>query len=382
MADGTGKVDIGSDIERKAWMSEGLVQKAATSFWAPYKGKTFDSIIMTENNISAGSGHVVTFDFDGNLSGRPVKGNTTAKGTGEQKKKFSTSVTVSDYRYVVDNGTKFDGVNIGDLTINEHMDSRAKLGDLWVRSDDQAYFDLAQQGAEFGIDLGTDATFDDLLAVEEVVKNGVGFDTTPAGITKRLPLKPFKLANGEPVWLWLVDVSFKRKMLASSGMQTMLQSADLRGNDNRLIKGALGKIGNFLFVEAGSFFGTTEGTILDANGYYQYDNTGVEMAGLRTYDATNDKWSGETGFSRATSSTLKSRSVILGAGAMQKANGMMPNYEYEATDFKKFSESCAEIWCGAKNVKLLAENSDNADGKIAGYNFGSIFVDVTIQTAV
>lgn len=380
MADGTGKVDYNSPIKRKAWMSEGLVQKSATSWWAPYKGKTFDSIIMTENNISAGSGHLVTFDFDGNLSGRPVKGNTTAKGTGEQKKKFSTSVTVSDYRYVVDNGTKFDGIDIGDLNINEHLDSRNKLGDLWVRSEDQAYFDLAQQGAEFGIDLGADATFDDLLAVEEVVKNGTGFDTTPVGITKRLPLKPYILASGDPVWLWVVDVSFKRKMLASSGMQTMLQNADVRGNDNRLIKGVLGKIGNFLFVEAGSFFGTTVGDILDANGYYNYDNTGVEMAGLRTYDVTNSKWSGEEGFSR-NNTTLKSRSVILGAGAFQKGNGLMPNYEYEATDFKKFSESCLETWCGAKCVKLEAENSDNTDGKIAGYNWGVIFVDVTIQTA-
>lgn len=83
MADGTGKVDINSPLVRKAWMSEGLIQKAGISFWAPYKGKTFDSVIMVQNDISAKRGHTVTFDFDGNLSGKPVKGNTTAKGTGE-----------------------------------------------------------------------------------------------------------------------------------------------------------------------------------------------------------------------------------------------------------------------------------------------------------
>jgi len=198
MPNGTGKVAIGSDLIRKKWMREGLVQKAATSFWAPYKGTTKDSIIMQANLESADSGHTVVFDMDGNLSGRPVKGNTTAKGTGEQKKKFSDKVIVTDYRYVVDNGTKFDGKEIGDLSINEHSDSRSKLADLWVRSSDQAYYDLAQQGAQFGVDLGTTFTFDQLLDIEYVAKTGRGFDTTPVGITTRMPLQPFMLQDGKP----------------------------------------------------------------------------------------------------------------------------------------------------------------------------------------
>ena len=374
MADGTGKVDIGSDLVRKAWMSEGLIQKSATSFWAPYKGKTLDSIIMVENDISANKGHTVTFDFDGNLSGRPVKGNTTAKGKGEQKKKFSDSLTLADYRYVVDNGTKFDGVNIGDLAINEHSDSRSKLSDLWVRSEDQAFFDLAQQGAEFGYSFdGSDAhTFnlDGIMTIEKLVKTGTGFDTTPSGINKRLPLKPFKLANDEPVWLFVIDVAIKAKFLKNAG--NILQNADLRGNDNRLLKGVLGKLGSFVIVEAQTFFGETEGDIL-TNGYYNYDNTGVEIAGLRQKDA-NGNWTGESAMGTPTIS----RGLVLGAGAFQKANGLMPDYKYEETDFGKFSESCLETWCAAKSTKLIAENSDYADGKVAGYNYGSIFIDVTL----
>lgn len=375
MPNGTGKVALTSDIKRKAWMSEGLIQKSATSFWAPYKGTSFDSVIMVKNDISKGTGHTVVFDFDGNLSGRPVKGNKTAKGTGEQKKKFSDKLTVSDYRYVVDNGTKFDGVDIGDLKINEHSDSRNKLSDLWVRSEDQAYFDLAQQTSEFGIDLGSTFNLDALLDIETVVKTGTGFDTSPVGISKRLPLKPFTLANGKPVWLFLCDTYMKNKMLKSTGAQNLLAQMDLRGNENRLIKSQIGTIGNFLFLDAGSFFGYTEGNIL-TNGYYEYENTGVEIPGMRVYDTVNAKWSGQTGFSQA--STLKSRGVILGAGAFQKANGMMPDYKYEDSDFGKFSESCLETWCAAKATKLLAENSDNVDGKIAGYTYGSIFVDVLV----
>jgi len=374
MATGTGKVDIGSDLVRKAWMAEGLLQKSATSFWAPYKGKSFDSIVMVENDISASKGHTVVFDFDGNLSGRPVKGNTTAKGKGEQKKKFSDKLTVSDYRYVVDNGTKFDGVEIGDLSINEHSDSRSKLADLWVRSEDQAFFDLGQQEAEFGLSFAAGAfNLDAVLKIEQAVKTGTGFSTTPAGITRRLPLKPFALQGGEAVWIIVLDVAAKAAFLKQAGAGAVLQTADVRGNDNRLIKGVIGKIGNFLFVEAPTFFGETVGAIT-TNGYYNYENTGVEAAGLRQKDAAG-KWTGEAAYNGIAKT---SRCLVLGAGAFQKANGMMPDYKYEATDFGKFSESCLETWCAAKPSKLIAENVDYADGKVAGYNYGLVFVDVAV----
>jgi hypothetical protein len=377
MPNGTGKVDITSDLKRKKWMREGLIQKAATSFWAPYKGTTKDSIIMQTNLESADSGHTVVFDMRGNLSGKAVKGNATAKGTGEQKKVFSDKVVVTDYRYVVDNGTKFDGKSIGDLTINEHTDSRSMLADLWVRSSDQGYFDLAQQGAQFGVDLGSTFTFDQSLDLEYVVKTGRGFTTTPSGITTRMPLAPYTMANGQKVWLFLIDTAMKHMFMKSSGAQQVLRDSDVRGNDGRMIAGVLGKVGNFLYVEADVFFGTTTGSILDSDGYYQYDQTEVEFAGMRQHDIVNNKWTGETGFNQA--ATLKSRGIILGAAAFQTAMGKMPDYKYEATDFEKFSESAMEVWCGSKNVQLKAENSDNKKAKVAGYNYGSIFVDVTVQ---
>jgi len=372
----TGKVAYGSDLIRKKWMREGLIQASAKSFWSAYKGTTKDSIIMQANLETADTGHTVVFDMDGNLSGRPVKGNTTAKGTGEQKKKFSDKVIVEDYRYVVDNGTKFDGKEIGDLSINEHIDSRSKLADLWVRSSDQAYYDLGQQGAEFGINLGTTFTFDQFLDIESVVKDGTGFTTTPGGITSRMPLTPFMTADGRPIWLMVVDVAMKNMLMKSTGAQQLIRESDVRGNENRLFKGVLGKVGNFVIVEAGTFFGSTTGSILE-NGYYAYNNTGVEIPGMRKYDVDTSKWSGEVGFDRA--NTLRSRGLILGAGAFQLGMGKMPDYKYETTDFEKFSESAMEVWCGAKNTKLFAENSDYDKAKVAGYNFGSIFLDVQVQ---
>ena len=374
MPNGTGKVDITSDIKRKAWMSEGLIQKAGVSFWAPYKGKTFDSIIMTKNDISADKGHTVTFDFRGNLSGKPVKGNKTASGTGEQKKQFSDSLTVSDYRYVVDNGTAFDGVDSGDLNINSHSDSRGMLGDLWVRSDDQAYFDLAQQGAEFGLAFAA-ADFDlgALSKIELAVKTGNGYDTSALASGRRMPLKPFKLQNGESVWLFVIDTAMKNAFLNTAGAGTALREADVRGNDNRLISGVLGKIGSFLIVEGPSFFGSTDGDIT-TNGYYEYENTGVEIAGLRQKDTSGVY----TGAATYDGTPTVSRGVVLGAGAFQKANGKMPDYKYEETDFGKFSESCLETWCAAKPTQLTAEQADYEDGQATGYNYGIAFVDVTL----
>jgi len=181
------------------------------------------------------------------------------------------------------------------------------------------------------------------------------------------------LQGGEAVWIIVLDVAAKGAFLKQAGAGAVLQTADVRGNDNRLIKGVIGKIGNFLFVEAGTFFGDTTGAIT-TNGYYNYENTGVEMAGLRQKDVAG-VWTGEATFD---GTAVTSRCLVLGAGAFQKANGLMPDYKYESTDFNKFSESCLETWCAAKPSKLVAENSDYADGKAAGYNYGIVFVDVAL----
>ncbi|MHA4875007.1 hypothetical protein, partial [Enterococcus faecium] len=91
-------------------------------------GNTMDSVVFQAKKDGAKEGHTVVFDFDGNLSGKARKGKETAYGTGEQKRKFSDKLTVERYRLVADNGDVFDGVDIGDLTINQHTDSRTKLG--------------------------------------------------------------------------------------------------------------------------------------------------------------------------------------------------------------------------------------------------------------
>lgn len=382
----TGQVRLDSDLKRKQWMREGLVQAASKSFWSPLTGNTMDSVVFQAKKDGAKEGHTVVFDFDGNLSGKARKGKETAYGTGEQKRKFSDKLTVERYRLVADNGDVFDGVDIGDLTNNQHTDSRTKLGDLFVRFKDQALFDAAQgvtitqqgvvQAPTHVIDLGTTFTWNVLTDIEKTIKTSQGF--TSGGV--RRPLKPYMTKNGEPVWLYVIDAAMAAILRKdTAGYQNILRSADVRGPDNSLIKGVIGKIGALLIVEADLFFGYTEGTTSG----FGFNDSEIEMSGLRQYDGTNPAtalWTGQEGFNYS-STNLHSRGVILGAGALQLAFGKQPDYKFqESQDFSITAESCVEFWMEAQKTRLKAESGAAYKGaKIADVDFGVIVTDLEVQ---
>lgn len=379
----TGVVSLASDLVRKKWMREGLLQAASKSFWAPYTGSSMDSVVFQVNNQNASEGHTVVFDFDGNLSGKAVKGKDTAFGKGEQKRKFSDKISVERYRLVVDNGDEFDGVNIGDLSIHQHSDSRTKLGDLFVRFKDQALFDAAQ-GFKDGLTAATSirkvnndysstaAAYTDLVAIEQILRTGTGYKTglpnatTAAG--NRAPLAPYRMADGRSMWLVVVDpfTAAKLKSNASAGgLLQIMTDADVRGNNGRVFKGLLGRVGQLYFVEAEAFFGSSSGTGLE--------HSEIEIAGMRQFDGT--KWTGETGYTGA----AYSRNLILGAGALQIAFGKMPDYRFQASqDFGIKSESAVEFWMETQKTILTAENTDYAQAKRANIDNGIVCWDVKV----
>lgn len=378
-ASGTGVVAYDSPLIRSKWMAEGLVGTAAKSFWAPYIGKTSNSIIMQKNDITADkSGKTVVFDFDGYLVKGPVKGKTTAFGKGEEKRKFSDSLTIERYRFPVDNGDAFDGIEIGDLSITQHQDSRSKLADKWVKFKDQAIFDAAQQQVTHII-RSTTFGFDDFLDMETIIKTGNGYSVGG----RRMPLSPFYTADGRPVWLMVIDAPLKKKLLGSSGAQAIFKDADVRGNENRLFKGVIGKVGNFVVVEAETFFGVQSGSII-TDLYAAMDNVAeLQGAGLRNYvdngttEYTPVKWTGDAGFYESTGN-MYSRGLILGAGALQQAFGRMPDYKYqESEDFGIKSESLLEVWCNTRTTSMAVENLDY-DTKIGGISNGSIAFDIKL----
>jgi hypothetical protein len=390
----TATVALGSDLQRKKWMREGLVQAASTSFWGPYTGTSSNSIVYQVNNESAGDGHTVVFDYSGKISGKAVKGKDTAYGKGEIKRKFSDKITVERYRIPVDNGDKFDGVNIGDLSINEHSDSRAKLADLFIRWKDQMIFDALQGGTDTVpshiYDLGTTFDYDDLIKIEDALKTGKGFKaasatgaltTTAAG--RRAPLEAYRLENGESVWLMVLDSYMASKLKQATKYQTIVPQADIRGANNRVLSGVIGKIGRLVIVEASDYFGYTDGT-----GAFSMDDSEIEIAGLRKYttDGTIDAttpltgWEGQAAFDTdaATAAKLMSRGLILGQGAVQMAFGKMPDYKFqESTDFGITSQSAVEFWTEAKKTNLKLEGGEvYKAAKISGLDFGVIAVDI------
>lgn len=387
----TGVVSLSSELKRKRWMREGLIQAASKSFWTSLSGTSKDSVVFQANNENSGSGHTVVFDFDGNLSGKAIKGKDTAFGKGEQKKKFSDKVTVERYRLVVDNGDKFDGVDIGDLNINEHSDSRQKLGDLFVRFKDQALFDAAQgnlttndSGAQVPshrIDLGTTFNYGSLLDIEKTLKTSNGF--TDGGV--RRPLDPFMVKMGkdsmygeQPYWLFVIDSAMANKLRSdTSGYQTIVRSGDWRGNQNRNISGVIGTLGSLIIIEANHFFGETAGS---QTGWGLNDSE-IEMCGLRQYDGTDPAtaaWTGQSGFDYG-SADLHSRGLILGKGALQLAMGKQPDYKFqESQDFGIKSESAVEFWMETRKTNLTAENKKYKQAKVSELDYGCVAVDVGV----
>lgn len=383
MSGNTALLPLASDLTRKKWLREGLIQAASQSFWAPYTGNSLDSIVYQVNQEGASDGHTVVFDFDGNLSGKAVKGKDVAYGKGEQKRKFSDKLTVERYRLVVDNGDKFDGKAIGDLSINEHSDSRAKLGDLFTRFKDQALFDTAQgfkgnsapshvwtkdvSSTKFG--------YSDLVDIEKALRTGTGFkatgfNTSASAAEQRAPLRPFRLADGRSIWLMIIDpftaANIKGNTAAGS-IANLAQHADLRGNNNRVFRGLLGQIGQLVIVEAEAFFGSSTGNGLE--------DSEIEIAGMRQYDSVNSAWSGTAAFANP----VWSRNLILGAGALQIGFGKQPDYKFQASqDFGIKSESALEVWMETQRTNLKAENTDYKSARVADLDFSCVAVDLKI----
>jgi len=374
----TAVVSLSSDLKRKRWMREGMIQAASQSFWSPFTGSTSDAVVYQVNNTSAKEGHTVVFDFSGNITGKAKKGKETAYGEGESKRKFSDKITVDRYRLVVDNGDEFDAVDIGDLQISQHSDSRSKLSDLFIRFKDQSLFDAAQgglgQAPSHVIDLGTTLSFDVLIELETTIKTSQGY--TAGGI--RRPLDPYRLENGEPVWLFVIDAAMAQLIRKdTAGYQSIIAQGDVRGSNNRNIKGVIGKLGSLLIVQADQFFGETSGTTAG----WGLNASEIEICGLRQYDGADPAtalWTGQEGFDYG-SALLHSRGLIMGSGALQCAFGKHPDYKWQPSeDFGITSESALEVWMETRKTNLKAENDSYKQAKVSDLDYGVVVVDVQI----
>ena len=374
----TAFLDYDSDLVRKGWVKEGLVQDAHKSFWAAYTGASADSVVYQKNMTSVKEGNFVTFDYDGYLTGEMALDREQAWGKGEGKRKFSSNLKIRRGRIPVNNGDRFKGKEIGDLSITEHSDSRRKLSDLWGRHKDQAHFDAVQgrldnlgnshiyrpnDRATIGDLTSTDImSYDFLLDLNEKMLEGDGFATG----SKRMPLKPFRLQNGEVVWNLLLDNTAFFQLKKDARFQDLVAQGDVRGMNNFLFKGRPIQIGQLMISVAPVFFGKSTDR--------RAGKTRPEISGFRKKDE-NGFYTGEEGFAASTAK-IASRSVLLGAGAMQYGMGMEPDYNLEwSQDHKITSESLLEVWFNVQKTQLLPESADYEEARIGNMDYGVIAVD-------
>jgi hypothetical protein len=376
-ASGTGVVAYDSELVRKGWILKGLVQARSTSFWDGLTGMSEESVIYQKNDFAVKEGHEVHFQMDGNLVGEAHVDKEQAWGNSEQKKLFSDSLRVRRLRYSVDNGDKFDAKNVGDLSLAEHGDSRTKLSDLFIRAKDQMVFDAMQgllhsEGPTHtvlpngkvdiaGLVAADTMGYDFLVDLEDVIKSGRGYST---GGTRR-PLEPYKLKDGRKVWLIVIDSRQARDLRKDATYTGIMSNADVRGEDNRLIKGVVDSFGSLVIIEAQNAFGKASSSI---------GKSSVEIAGLRHVDSTG-LFEGQTGYG-AGGTVSASRGLVLGRGAIQIGFGKQPDYKFKSSqDFDIKSESALEVWMNVQKTILNTENTDYADAKVSGHDYGIVVFD-------
>ena len=374
----TAFVAYDSDLIRQGWVKEGLIQVAAQSFWAPYTGASGEAVVYQKNMTSISEGNLMVFDYDGYLTGEMALDREQAWGKGEGKRKFSSALKIRRGRIPVNNGDRFKGKEIGDLSITEHGDSRRKLADLWIRHKDQGHFDAVQgrldsldnshifrpnKRASVGALTATDVmSYDYLLELNEMMLEGNGF----AKGGQRMPLKPFTIQSGEVVWNLLLDNTAFFQLKKDKRFQDLVAQGDVRGMNNFLFKGRPIQIGQLMVSVAPIFFGTSTDR--------RVGKTKPEISGFRKIDE-DGKYTGEKDFG-ATGKKIAARSVLLGAGALQYGMGMEPDYNLEfSPDHKITSESLLEVWFNVQKTQLLPESVDYDVAKIGNMDYGVIAVD-------
>ncbi len=374
-ASGTGIVAYSSELVRKGWILKGLVQARSTSFWDGMTGMSEDAVIYQKNDFAVKEGHEIHFQMDGNLVGVAHVDKEQAWGNSEQKKLFSDSLRVKRLRWSVDNGDKFDAKNVGDLSLAEHGDSRTKLSDLFIRAKDQMVFDAFQgllhgEGPTHRILPGTNVAISTLVAadvlsygfamdLEDIIKSGRGYSV---GGTRR-PLEPYKLADGRKVWLMVIDSRQSRDIRKDNDFIAIGSNADVRGENNVLLKGVIGSLGAFIVIEAQTAFGTASPNI---------GKSSAEISGLRHVDEAG-LFEGQPNYGTG---VIASRGLILGRGAAQIGFGKQPDYKFKSSqDFDIKSESALEVWMNVQKTILNTENTDYADAKVAGHDYGVVVFD-------
>lgn len=393
----TNVVDYNSPLVRKDWVKNNLGSLAQDQFFAPYVGGSENSMIHQVESEKSDAGHTVVFQTNGSLQGNFVKGDETLIGTGEQQLVFEDKIVVEEYRTAVNLGTRYDAQEINNLESNMHSYAITELSKLWNKAKDQMIFDSMQQGATDRL-VFNDFNYDTIAYINQAVSTGygyVGIDNKDTKRKQRLPLVPFNGVNyggsSEPLYILFVDQSVTTAFLTNTETKNLMSSSDVRGRDNMLLRGVIGRIGNILVVNAPSFFGYSSNNFFDKTRRYpNITETKIQFAGLRNYVGSDDTytplgWSGTADFKKNATkgNKLYSRCILAGASAIQFGAGRSPEYTLEEFDHKHKAESGLSVICNAKPTILKSSNAEaDYNVGITDNSFGMIAIDIKLPDMI
>jgi len=375
----TSQLNLNDPLERKRWVKQQMVIAAndRANLFRGYVGNSAQSIIYRSSFTNSNAMQSVIFDFDGFLSNPPIVGKQRAIGKGESQKYFSDQLHLNFYRFVRDNGWRVEASAWDKVNNTKHTYAMSQLANLNTRFYSQTLSDAFQgflvgcepthvirpngKGTTTALTSADKPSLSFLRKIEEVCQMGWGFSS---GTTEtRLPLIP-GTASGR--YTLLVDQLFPILVREDADFQELIKHSDVRGNQNRNIRGYIGTIGNLDIV-----------TVPMAHGFMvsrNFGGSGVMLPGFRFMNK-NGKITGEKGFD--VKSDLIGRGVIIGQSALRLASGASPDYVYEEYDAKEFSESVLRAFLNVAPVKYKEHNGNYAT-KVTDYNFGMIHIEYYI----
>ena len=430
-------VDINSPLIRKQWVVEGMIGKAHQSFWTPYTGDTDSAIIYQNKDLSCGLNQVITFDFDGKLTGEGMQGWGEVCGIGETDRKFSSQLKMDVFSWMTTGQLKTDACDINDLELYYHKGARSRLMDLYLRHKDQFIFDtfVGALGCPptHIYDLGCSFEFSDIMEISNAAKEGIGFKKpNPNGTVSdqdaedRMPLEGFKLSNGNPVYLMVITSKMAMSLKQNPAYQTIMVHGDVRGNNNAVISGIIGQHENIIFVTAPTFSGSTKGK----GKFKPVVDSKITFSGLRRFAVGADGvvvWQGQRDFRKiekladqeklakaqaeadlerlneaiktatgAKKTALQaeidnaqatidaprqnkvySRGLLLGQSAGQFAYGQPADYQVEPTRFKRRYDSLLDVFMNFQKTQLELEMGEDYEGAtVTELDYGVIAVDM------
>ena len=401
-------IKTGSVLNRQKWAATVMVEAQNQSYFQPYAnagGKNMNSLIYRNGSMS--DGHIVNFPGVGTLTEPVILGDTTAIGTGEKLRTFSSQLIAQRVRKTAQTDTGFDRHAAGLESYLDMNGIRGKMVEYFSKFYDQYIFDNLQGVAGRTTSSAADGRathvirlpfvsssaafgYDELNKLERIVAEGTGFTNGP----NRGALSAAEMNGAMGKWNLMLDPAAFELLKSNAGFQRVVQSADSRGMNNKLLAPVIGDVGSIQITKMprhrgairgnnnaiayNAFSGANDTVNSNNTGSFKRDQVVTEVCGLRQYDG-NGRWSGQEGFGVGTTERW-SRCPLVGKQAIQVGFSKMPEIRTERNEADDLTQIIMEVWLGAQKTKWDPESrGDYDDAKQTNQDWGVVCVD--IQTA-